>query len=287
MPKPSSPRERQRQQQRAQERARQQAGRKARNRRLIFGVLGAVLVLALVAGYLGAIGSGTQTTSGTSTSTASASTSSTTPPTTIALPLPAAGADLTTSPTPCPADDGSSPRTTTFAGAPPMCIDPTHAYDALMHTSKGDIRFFLNPQTTPNTVNNFVVLARYHYFDGQPLTSILPRTAFAVAGRIENPAGRTSPGYTIPSEAPPSGSIYTPGTIAMIPEQSDKTAVGASFLVATFEQASGLSPTLVVFGNMVDGEETLIAIDKAGTASAEPTEVITIDSIVVTQSVAL
>ena len=69
-------------------------------------------------------------------------------------------------PTDCPAPDGSSPTRRKFDAPPPMCIDPTRQYTATMVTSKGTMTIALDPVAAPKTVNNFVVLARYHYFDG-------------------------------------------------------------------------------------------------------------------------
>ena len=66
----------------------------------------------------------------------------------------------------CPAPDGSSPRQTSFSGTPPMCIDPSKSYTATMETSIGTMVIYLDAAGAPNTVNNFVFLARYHYYDG-------------------------------------------------------------------------------------------------------------------------
>ena len=65
----------------------------------------------------------------------------------------------------CPAPDGSSPRQTSFDGPPPMCIDPSKSYTATMDTSLGEMVIHLDAAGAPKTVNNFVFLARYHYYD--------------------------------------------------------------------------------------------------------------------------
>ena len=65
----------------------------------------------------------------------------------------------------CPATDGSSPRTTRFSGKPPMCIDSSKRYSAVMSTSVGDLSIALDAAGAPLTVNNFVFLARHHYYD--------------------------------------------------------------------------------------------------------------------------
>ena len=66
----------------------------------------------------------------------------------------------------CPPSDGSAPKQQRFDGEPPMCIDPAHRYGAEIVTSKGTMVVALDTLAAPLTVNNFVVLARYHYYDG-------------------------------------------------------------------------------------------------------------------------
>ena len=68
--------------------------------------------------------------------------------------------------TPCPPADGGAKPTYTFEKPPPMCIDPAKTYVARMTTSEGVVEVTLDTQKTPKTANNFVVLSRYHYYDG-------------------------------------------------------------------------------------------------------------------------
>ena len=77
--------------------------------------------------------------------------------------------------TPCPSADGSAARTTAFAEAPPTCIDETKTYSATVTTSEGDITIDLDTENAPISVNNFVVLSRYHYFDGLPFHRLARR----------------------------------------------------------------------------------------------------------------
>src|SRR4029453_4485531 len=67
---------------------------------------------------------------------------------------------------PFPAADGSSPQTRQFSSEPEMGIDPSKRYTATMETNLGTIVIALDAAAAPKTVNNFVFLANYHYFDG-------------------------------------------------------------------------------------------------------------------------
>ncbi len=284
MARPPTQRERERARQRARDEARQAAADARRSRRRTLAAVGVVLLLALVAGIAGALTGGGDEVATTS-ATAPASTTTTLPATSgIELPRVPLGETITGE-TPCPAEDGSSPRTTSFAGPPPTCIDPTRFYEAVITTTKGEIVLQLNPGTAPGAVNNFVVLSLYGYYDGQPVTAVIPRQAMVFAGSFDNPDAVATPGYTLPDEFPEGGQIFTPGVIAMIPKNGEPDSIDAAFLIATFEDAPGLPQNLTQFGIMLDGAQTLAAVNRVGTESGAPTEVVTIEAIRITPSV--
>ena len=88
-------------------------------------------------------------------------------------------------PTP-PAADGSSPQQRKFDEEPPMIIDTNKRYVATMATSHGTMVIALDPLAAPKTVNSFVFLARYHYYDGIVFHRIIP--GFVLQGG--DPTGR-------------------------------------------------------------------------------------------------
>lgn len=51
---------------------------------------------------------------------------------------------------PCPNPDGSSPKTQQFDDQPPMCIDATKRYTALLSTSVGDLVIALDAAAAPS-----------------------------------------------------------------------------------------------------------------------------------------
>jgi cyclophilin family peptidyl-prolyl cis-trans isomerase len=114
--------------------------------------------------------------------------------------------------TECPEADGSSPQKQQFGGPPPMCIDPTKTYTATMVTSKGSMTIALDPAGAPKTVNNFVVLARYHYYDGVGFHRVIP--GFMLQGGDPEGTGRGGPGYRFEDELPKPGR-YEMGSLAM------------------------------------------------------------------------
>ena len=68
--------------------------------------------------------------------------------------------------TPGSTPDGEPTATVRQYSAPPaMAIDTSKSYAATIKTSEGDIQVELLPQQAPQTVNNFVVLARDGFYD--------------------------------------------------------------------------------------------------------------------------
>ncbi|MEI7594041.1 MAG: peptidylprolyl isomerase [Actinomycetes bacterium] len=242
---------------------------------VLLAVVGTIFAASNDKGTRGANSSTTSTTSALPGDNAPASTS---PGPTVSVVPASAGATIDGS-TPCPADDGSSPRTTLFSQPPPVCTVSGATYDAIITTSVGDLTMYLNSDLAPIAVNNFVVLARYHYYDGAPLNSIISRTVMSVGSDMTNSNGKTSPGYTLAGEYPKGGTIFPPGTLVMskIPGQGDRYS--GSFGVTLGEKAADLPADTTAFGLTLDGANTLLNIDRAGTPDGGPTELITITSV--------
>ena len=74
-----------------------------------------------------------------------------------------------------------------------MCIDPAHRYTAEIVTSKGTIVIALDAVSAPRTVNNFVFLARYHYYEGIVFHRVIP--GFMLQGGDPTGTGSGGPGY--------------------------------------------------------------------------------------------
>jgi cyclophilin family peptidyl-prolyl cis-trans isomerase len=180
---------------------------------------------------------------------------------------------------PCPAVDGSSAKQQEFDGPPPMCIDPDKRYTAEMVTSKGTLRIALDPIMAPKTVNNFVFLARYHYFDGVVFHRIIP--GFVLQGGDPTATGRGGPGYRFSDELPPAGR-YELGSLAMANAGPDTN--GSQFFVISGPSGVRLPPQYSLFGKVVAGLDVVAAIDAIGTQSGTPKETVTIESVTITEA---
>ncbi len=158
--------------------------------------------------------------------------------------------------TKCPATDGTALRTTNFSKAPPMCIDAKKSYTATFNTSEGAIEIALDTKKTPKTVNNFVTLSRYKYYD----SSFIFRTDLnldIIQGGGES--NTDDPGYNIEDEG--SGYKYTEGDIVMA-RSGEIDSAGGQFFIVTGPKASFLDDqgTYVVFGKISKGLDVAKAI---------------------------
>ncbi len=180
--------------------------------------------------------------------------------------------------TTCPAPDGSSPKTQRFEGPPPMCIDVGHRYTAEMVTSKGTMVIALSPEAAPKTVNSFVFLARYHYFEGIVFHRVIP--GFMLQGGDPTGTGTGGPGYRFEDELPKPGR-YEIGSLAMA--NSGPSTNGSQFFIVSGPAGVRLPPQYSLFGKVVKGLDVVTAIDAIGTGSGKPNERVVIESVTIAE----
>lgn len=197
----------------------------------------------------------------------------------VSAPEPGAAIDGDTE---CPAKDGSSERVTSFTGEPPRCIDETATYSAQIVTNLGTIEMDLDAERAPNIVNNFVVLARYHYYDGAPFHRIIPGFVIQGGDAVGSPLGTGDPGYSIAAELPQEGDYHI-GSVAMANSGAD--ANGSQFFVITGEQGIALPPLYSLFGEVTSGLDVVAALENIPTAAGDaPSEPAIIESVTITES---
>jgi peptidylprolyl isomerase len=178
-----------------------------------------------------------------------------------------------------PAADGSSPQTRSFSGEPPMVIDPAKRYSAVMSTSMGDMVIAFDAAGAPRTVNNFVFLARYHYFDGLTFHRVI--RDFVIQGGCPEGSGRGNPGYRFADELPKPGR-YEVGSLAMA--NAGPNTNGSQFFVITGASGVRLPPAYSLFGKVVKGIEVAEAIQSVATdRNDRPTTPVVITSVTITE----
>lgn len=186
--------------------------------------------------------------------------------------------------TECPKTDGSQEQVTSFSSSMKKCIDETKSYTATFDTSEGEIVVELDTAGVPGTVNNFVALSRYKYYDGSLIFRTDPSIDIIQGGGKTN---TDSPGYSILDEGGPYK--YAEGDLVMA-RGSEPNSGGGQFFFVTGPNASLLDQqgTYVTFGKVSKGLEVTKAImalhkaDDSGLGGA-PSRTVTVKSVTITE----
>lgn len=263
--------------------ARQAAAAAARRRqaRRTRAVAGGFLVLVLVAGLAVVVNDGgnDQEVASTGTTTTLGGTAAAKKP--VELP-PVPLGETIRGDTPCPPADGSAKRTTAFEKPPPPCVEVSKAYTAEISTTKGLLVVDLDVRSATKTVNNFVVLARYKYYEGIAFHRIIP--GFVIQGGDPLQTGTGGPGYKFEDELPKAGA-YKVGSLAMA--NSGANTNGSQFFIVSGPAGASLGPQYSLFGQVTQGLEVVKAIEETGiegTQDGRPSEVVKILSITIKET---
>ena len=160
-----------------------------------------------------------------------------------------------------------------FADAPKNCLEDDVQYKAVVGTSEGSFTIDLFEQRAPGTVNNFIQLARWGWFDGVSFHRVVPGFVNQTGDRVGNPPGTGGPGYTIADELPPSVASYLDGAVAMA--NSGPNTNGSQWF--TCIDCSRLPTSAYsLFGQVSDGEDVVKAINDLGTGDGPPSTPVTI-----------
>jgi peptidyl-prolyl cis-trans isomerase B (cyclophilin B) len=140
-----------------------------------------------------------------------------------------------------------------MAQPPANEIDASRIYRATITTDRGVIVMDLDPKLAPNSVNNFVALARQGYYDSLTFHRVVPD--FVIQGGCPEGSGRGGPGYKFADE--PVQSEYTLGAVAMA--NSGKNTNGSQFFVCIDDCSRKLTKDYNLFGYVVDGMDVALA----------------------------
>ena len=87
-----------------------------------------------------------------------------------------------------------------YANPPDWVIDPQRQYVAQFETNRGSFEITLFADEAPQTVNNFVFLAREGFYDGVTFHRVIKSPPFMVQGGDPTGTGRGGPGYRFADE---------------------------------------------------------------------------------------
>jgi cyclophilin family peptidyl-prolyl cis-trans isomerase len=137
---------------------------------------------------------------------------------------------------------------------PDWQIDDQKAYRATIETDRGPIVMELDPQLAPNTVNNFVGLARQGYYDGLTFHRVVPE--FVIQGGCPEGTGSGGPGYRFEDE--PVKGQYRHGAVAMA--NAGPNTNGSQFFICIDDCTSKLAKSYNLFGFVVDGMDVALGV---------------------------
>ena len=144
---------------------------------------------------------------------------------------------------------------TRYSAAPAMQIDPKKTYRATFKTSKGDIALDLFAQYAPNTVNNFVFLARDGFYDGLTFHRVIP--SFMIQGGDPSGNGTGGPGYKFADEFHMNPMRHETGSLSMA--NAGPGTNGSQFFITHAPQPH-LDGRHTVFGKVTSGQDVVNAI---------------------------
>lgn len=136
-----------------------------------------------------------------------------------------------------------------------MVIDPKKKYSAIFHTSKGDFTIELFADKVPNTVNNFVFLAKDGFYNDTTFHRVIKD--FMVQGGDPEGSGRGGPGYKFKDEFHASLKHSGPGVLSMA--NAGPHTNGSQFFI-THLATPHLDGKHAVFGKVVKGMDVVNAI---------------------------
>src|SRR5262247_3387126 len=100
-----------------------------------------------------------------------------------------------------------------YSAPPPLTIDQNKKYSAVFNTSRGEIVCELFAKDAPNTVNNFVFLARDKFYGQTVFHRVIPD--FMIQGGDPTGSGRGGPGYRFADEFHKELKHTKPGILSM------------------------------------------------------------------------
>jgi len=147
-----------------------------------------------------------------------------------------------------------------YDAPPPMQIDPHTTYNATLETDAGTIELELYPEHAPQTVNNFVFLAREGFYDGTVFHRVIDD--FMIQGGDPTGTGRGGPGYRFADETAGNPLKHETGVISMA--NAGPNTNGSQFFITHSPQLH-LNGNHTVFGKVTSGQDVVDAIQQGDT----------------------
>ncbi len=144
-----------------------------------------------------------------------------------------------------------------WASPPEMQIDPEKIYQAVIETDKGNIELELYPEHAPETVNNFIFLAREGFYDGVSFHRVI--SDFMIQSGDPTGTGQGGPGYQFEDEL--EGNPLKHETCVISMANAGPNTNGSQFFITHAPQPH-LNGKHTVFGKVVVGQDVVDSIQE-------------------------
>ena len=150
-----------------------------------------------------------------------------------------------------------------YTATPELTIDPAKNYTATFETNRGTIVCDLFAAEAPNTVNNFVFLARDKFYDGTKFHRVI--ADFMIQGGDPEGTGRGGPGYKFADEPTAKAHKHQVGSLSMA--NAGPNTNGSQFFI-THIATNWLDGKHTVFGQVTSGQDVVNNVKQGDTVTS-------------------
>ena len=136
----------------------------------------------------------------------------------------------------------------------------------IIHTDKGSMKVEFFEKDAPNTVANFVKLAKDGFYEGLKFHRVIPD--FVVQGGCPQGIGSGGPGYEIDCEIDGENQFHDKGVLSMA-HAGRNTGGSQFFIVHSRNNTSHLDRNHTCFGKVVEGLDAIDQIREGDTFKVE------------------
>lgn len=155
-------------------------------------------------------------------------------------------------------------------------FEPGRKYYARMTTNKGPVRIRLMPDVAPMHVTSFIYLTKLGFYDDLVFHRVIP--GFMAQGGCPLGNGTGGPGYEYGGEFSPTVKHDRPGLLSMA--NRGPNTDGSQFFL-TFVPTPWLDGKHTIYGEVVEGMDTLKKLEAAGSQSGRPTEPLKLEKVTI------
>jgi len=167
----------------------------------------------------------------------------------------AAAESSATVPGECQTVDAPAAKADGGQEAPEPVLVAGKTYSLVFQTSCGPFTVKLDPKSAPKAAASLVSLTKAGFYDGTTFHRVVP--GFVIQGGDPTGTGTGGPGYTT-VDAPPIGTIYTEGVVAMAKGGGEPPGTsGSQFFVVTGPQAAQLPAEYALLGRITGGQRVV------------------------------